>query len=83
MPGKYPYGLLMSEKSSEHQLADKARTALLEGIARAAEAGDGTKAKGLAEAYATLVVLPPLGEEGGAGFQVGQYTMSTRRPSTR
>ncbi|MEE4598229.1 hypothetical protein V2J94_41410 [Streptomyces sp. DSM 41524] len=42
----------MTEKSSEQQLANQARIALLEGITRAAEAGNGETARAFAEAYA-------------------------------
>lgn len=44
----------MTENRSEPQLADQARTALLDAISRAAEAGHGENARHLAEAYALI-----------------------------
>ncbi|WCN06059.1 hypothetical protein [Streptomyces sp. M92] len=62
----------MTENQSEPQLADQARTALLEAITQAANGGNGETARQFAEAYSilkanapseakgTTVVRPPL-----------------------
>ncbi|NEB57653.1 hypothetical protein G3I48_36070 [Streptomyces griseus] len=44
----------MTENQSEPQLADQARTSLLEAITKAAQAGRGENARNLAEAYALI-----------------------------
>lgn len=44
----------MTENQSEPQLADQARTALLEAITKAAQTGRGENARHLAEAYALV-----------------------------
>ncbi|GGQ38544.1 hypothetical protein GCM10010279_54830 [Streptomyces mutabilis] len=49
----------MTDNRSEPQLADQARTALLEAVTRAAEAGNGESARALAEAYSILKVQAP------------------------
>ncbi|MER6832699.1 hypothetical protein ACFT8V_03995 [Streptomyces griseoincarnatus] len=49
----------MTENQSEPQLADQARTELLQAVAKAAAAGRGENARQLAEAYAILKVNAP------------------------
>ncbi|MFF5980856.1 hypothetical protein ACFY78_18625 [Streptomyces olindensis] len=49
----------MSTQNSELQLADEARTALLEAVTKAAKAGRGEEARALAEAYAVLSTTGP------------------------
>ncbi|MGX1116401.1 hypothetical protein RKD37_001764 [Streptomyces ambofaciens] len=49
----------MNDNQSEPQLADQARTALLNAIRQAAEAGNGETAQALAEAYSILKTQAP------------------------
>jgi hypothetical protein len=54
----------MTENQSEPQLADQARTALLEAITKAAQSGRGENARQLAEAYALINSNAPTGAKG-------------------
>jgi len=49
----------MTQNQSEPQLADQARTALLEAVAKAAQGGHGENARQLAEAYSLLKMNAP------------------------
>ncbi len=54
----------MTENQSEPQLADQARTELLQAVAKAAAAGHGENARQLAEAYSILKVSAPAETKG-------------------
>lgn len=68
----------MTEKNSEPQLADEARTALLKGVINAAEAGNGESAKAMAEAFVIIDKSTP--SESSSGGPVVNYSS---RPRTR
>ncbi|MYU21202.1 hypothetical protein [Streptomyces sp. SID8352] len=68
----------MSESTSERELADQARTALLEGVIRAAESGSGETARNLAEAYVILNDSAPRENKEGDNYSLGSYVLSTR-----
>jgi hypothetical protein len=69
----------MSETTSEQQLVDQARTALLEGIVKAAKAGEGDTARALADAYDIVSATTPEAANDGPGFVTGDYRMSMLR----
>ncbi|HEX5561798.1 MAG TPA: hypothetical protein VFX52_09155 [Nocardioidaceae bacterium] len=54
----------MTENQNEPQLADQARTALLEAITKAAQAGCGEIARNLADAYSILKANAPTEAKG-------------------
>ncbi|MFD5266747.1 hypothetical protein [Streptomyces sp. NPDC058335] len=72
----------MSTQNSEPQLADEARTALLEAVTKAATAGRGEEARALAEAYAILNTSAPSEQHSpdpdSPWFQADTYEMSNR-----
>ena len=70
----------MTENQSEPQLADQARTALLEAITRAAEAGHGETAEALAKAYDIVNKSAPSSmEEPPGAYQYADNRLDGRR----
>lgn len=68
----------MTENSSEQQLADQARIAVLEGLVKAANAGQGDDTRAFAEAYAVLSSTAAVGQPA-PWMSEGTYHYSDRR----